>query len=117
MTKSPIWLDNICFFFKLCWYIIVNKNKATLMRIKREIEALPNSIWTDEDFRMIMVDDVEVKQINKKRYDAKRKVLSESVLHIGNKIRAYVRLEFGDTSELIKEFDSSEKSNQFYVQG
>ena len=69
------------------------------MRIKREIESLPNSIWTDEEFRMIMVDDAKVKLINKQRYDTKRKVLIESVMHIGNKIRAYVRLEYGDTSE------------------
>ncbi len=115
MTKLPIWLDNICFFFKLCWYIIVNKNKATLMRIKREIESLPNSIWTDEDFRMNMVDDAEVKQINKSRYDAKRKVLNESVMHIGNKIQAYVRLEFGDTSELLKEFNSYSFSPRYYI--
>ena len=75
-----------------------------LMKLKREIESLPNRIWTDEDFKKVRVDDDTLKEVNRIQYDAKRKHLVKSVMHIENKIRAYVKNEFGETSNLLNEF-------------
>ena len=97
-------LECVCFYVTLFWYKIVNNNKAVLMKLKREVESLPNKIWTDEDFKNVRVDDATLKEENKIQYDVKRKHLIKSVMHIENKIRAYVRSEFGETSNLLIEF-------------
>ena len=104
MTKIMRFLECVYFYIKLFWYRIVNNNKAVLLKLKREVESLPNGIWTEEDYKKVRVDAPALKEINKRQYDAKRKRLVKSVIHIENKIRAYVRNEFGETSNLLKEF-------------
>ena len=104
MTKILRFLECVYFYIKLFWYRIVNNNKAVLLKLKREVESLPNGIWTEEDYKKVRVDAPALKEINKRQYDAKRKRLVKSVIHIENKIRAYVRNEFGETSNLLKEF-------------
>ena len=104
-TKILRFLECVSFYVTLSWYKIVNNNKAVLMKLKREVESLPNKIWTDEDFKKVRVDDDTLKEENRIQYEIKRKRLVKSVMHIENKIRAYVRKEFGETSELLKEFN------------
>ena len=103
-TKILRFLECVSFYVTLSWYKIVNNNKAVLMKLKREVESLPNKIWTDEDFKKVRVDDVTLKEENRIQFEIKRKRLVKSVMHIENKIRAYVRSEFGETSNLLKEF-------------
>lgn len=98
--------DYVWFYIKLCWYKIVNNNMAILFNLKREVELLPNKIWTDEDFEKIRTAEEASKEVYNKLYARKRRRLVKSVMHIENKIRAFVRKEFGGESDLIKEFNN-----------
>lgn len=104
VNRIIVCLECVWFYIKFCWYKIINNNKAVLVKLKREVESLPNRIWTDEDFKKVRVDDATLKEVNRMQYDTKRKHLKKSVMHIENRIRAYVRNEFGETSNLLEEF-------------
>ena len=104
-TKFLRFLECSYFYIKLFWYRIVNNNKAVLLKLKREVESLPNGIWTEEDYKKVRVDNSVLKEINKQKYKAKRLRLKKKVMHIENKIGAYVRKEFGESSDLLKEFN------------
>ena len=104
--KILMCLKCVYFYITLLWYKIVNNNKAVLLKLKREVESLPNGIWTEEDYKKVRVDDSVLKEINKQEYESKRLHLKKKVMHLENKIGAYVRKEFGETSDLLKEFNN-----------
>ena len=49
--KILMCLKCVYFYITLLWYKIVNNNKAVLLKLKREVESLPNGIWTEEDYK------------------------------------------------------------------
>lgn len=69
----------------------MKKNIRFLKNVKCRIEALPWSIWENED----TIDDLQ--------YDKKRKRLKGEVMHIQNQIRGYILAQYGE-GDLLHEF-------------
>ena len=78
----------------------MKKNIRFLKNVKRRIEALPWSIWENEDTK----DDLQ--------YDKKRKRLKGEVMHIQNQIRGYILAQYGE-GDLLHEFSHY----SFFTQG
>ena len=78
----------------------MKKNIRFLKNVKRRIEALPWSIWENED----TIDDLQ--------YDKKRKRLKGEVMHIQNQIRGYILAQYGE-GDLLHEFSHY----SFFTQG
>lgn len=78
----------------------MKKNIRFLKKVKCRIEALPWSIWENED------------TIDKLQYDKKRKRLKGEVMHIQNLIRGYILAQYGE-GDLLHEFSHY----SFFTQG
>jgi hypothetical protein len=78
----------------------MKKNIRFLKKVKCRIEALPWSIWENED------------TIDKLQYDKKRKRLKGEVMHIQNRIRGYILAQYGE-GDLLHEFSHY----SFFTQG
>ncbi|MCM1312894.1 MAG: hypothetical protein NC206_04435 [Bacteroides sp.] len=77
----------------------MKKNIRFLKNVKCRIEALPWSIWENED-------------IDDSQYDKKRKRLKGEVMHIQNQIRGYILAQYGE-GDLLHEFSCY----SFFTQG
>ena len=78
----------------------MKKNIRFLKKVKCRIEALPWSIWKNED------------TIDNLQYDKKRKRLKGEVMHIQNHIRGYILAQYGEC-DLLHEFSHY----SFFTQG
>ena len=78
----------------------MKKDIRFLKKIRCRIEALPWSVWENEDTK------------DQSQYDKKRKRLKGEVMHIQNHIRGYVLAQYGE-GELLHEFSHY----SFFTQG